>query len=114
MRQHVQELLFGPPPQRQRKAENPACTPAPLAWEATDGIPFNSTVEPEAKPRLKSHQQKILARLQSGPAVTDDLNKICNRFSARLGELRKAGYEISTEKVDGAKGVFRYSLEKAQ
>lgn len=49
----------------------------------------------------------VLARLQQGPATSIDLNSICYRYGARILELRKQGYDISTRKHDG---TFLYTL----
>lgn len=47
----------------------------------------------------------------SGTQVTNmDLSTICLRFGARLFELRKMGYEITT--TAGKSGLFIYKLKK--
>ena len=65
-------------------------------------------IEPEDKPRLSRQCTRILGRLQSGPATNIELNEICFRYSARLHDLKKAGFVYGKEKVE--KGVWRYWL----
>ena len=58
----------------------------------------------------KTNQRtRILRELKDKRFVTNlDLNKICFRYSARLAELRKDGYNIQKEYE--RQGVFRYWL----
>lgn len=54
-----------------------------------------------AAPKLTGQRKAILDRLKFGPATSQQLNAICFRFSARIHELRKQGYDIKTEMRDG-------------
>ena len=53
-------------------------------------------------------QARILARLREGPALNTDLNAIAFRFGGRIHELRREGYDITTEPLHG--GLVRYTL----
>lgn len=60
-----------------------------------------------------NQSEKILAVLEKAGdyGVTNvTLNRIAFRYSARLAELRKEGYDISTLYI--APGLFRYVLHK--
>lgn len=60
--------------------------------------------------RRQSSKERILALLQErGEADSDMLNKIAFRFGGRIEELRKAGYQIRTERIKD--GLFRYVYE---
>ena len=73
-------------------------------------IEANPSVKAEDKPRLTKQCREILAALRSGPKLNHELAPIGIRYSARIGELRKAGYEIETEHV--ANGVHKYTLRE--
>ena len=74
------------------------------------GVEFNPTVPGAAKPRLGRQQQAILDRLRKGSATNNDLCQIAQRFSARIGELREAGYDIRRTYDDDRRGVYMYEL----
>ena len=74
------------------------------------GLEFNPTVPEAAKPRLGRQQQAILDRLRKGPATNNELSQIAQRFSARSGELRAAGYDIRRTHDDHERGVYVYEL----
>ncbi len=79
---------------------------------ATTGIKVNPTVtqQPERK-RLSGHHIKIIERLRSGDATNSQLSAIALRYSARIEELRKAGYSISIVSRDHETGCNVYRLE---
>jgi len=66
--------------------------------------------EPPA--RLTKQCASIVARLQKGPATNTELSSIALRYSARIFELRKAGYQIEIISRDDESGVCLYSLTK--
>lgn len=74
-------------------------------------IPLNSTVSPEAAPRLSRQHHAILERLRQGPVRNTELTEIALRYSARIGELRNAGYDIRKQAISEERGVFEYWLE---
>lgn len=55
-----------------------------------------------------NQRAKILAALQGGPKTNIELGEICQRFGARIRELRQVGWPIETKKFSIA--VARYSL----
>ena len=85
--------------------------PRLFPWVPTPyGVEFNPTVSEAAKPRLGRQQQAILERLRRGPATNTELSQIAQRFSARIGELRAAGYDIRRTHDDHERGVYVYEL----
>lgn len=71
---------------------------------------FNPSVDPRDEIRLGKQQQRILDRLRRGPmtnveAVVD--LRVMNT-TARISELRQAGYEITAQR--GSEGVWTYRL----
>ena len=71
---------------------------------------LNKSVESEDKPRLGKQQAAVLERLRKGPATNMELLPISARFSARIHELRKAGFVINRANLGD--GLFEYSLGK--
>lgn len=65
----------------------------------------------EAKPRLSRQALAVLARLEAGPATNIELIPISTRFSARIYDLRRAGYVIETDQLDRGKGITQYTLK---
>ena len=62
-------------------------------------------------PRPMTQKERILARLQRGPATNRDLNDIAFRYSARIAELRNEGHNITWRAVKGCPGLTLYRLE---
>lgn len=62
--------------------------------------------------RRKTKKSLILAALQRGPQDSRDLNAICNRYGARIYELRGEGHAITKTPVAEAPGqsLWRYAL----
>ncbi|MBT9158940.1 MAG: hypothetical protein DDT26_00189 [Dehalococcoidia bacterium] len=60
----------------------------------------------------------ILSRLQRGPLTALDALNGCGRLrlAARIGDLRRAGYNIVTTTIEttGGKHVAQYSLTKGK
>lgn len=71
-------------------------------------VPVNASVPEEDVPRLSRHHHAILARLQSGPATNLELAIICQRFGARLYELKRAGHPWLKTHIKA--GVYEYRL----
>ena len=72
--------------------------------------PQDPKVAEQAKPRLSRQCQAILARLRRGSANNAELGTIAMRFSARIFDLRKAGFKIETFDHDHLTGVVWYRL----
>ncbi|HEV8674022.1 MAG TPA: hypothetical protein VGX21_08250 [Methylomirabilota bacterium] len=49
---------------------------------------------------------RVLNRLEAGPARTEELARICNRFGAIIHELRRAGVCIVTRRAPGVSYVY--------
>jgi hypothetical protein len=58
--------------------------------------------------RRQSNKDRVLARLQQGPASNVELNGICFRYGARIFELIRDGHPI--RKTHVGDGVWRYTL----
>lgn len=65
-------------------------------------------MKPVGRTRI-SQGEMILDLLRLGPATSSQLNAICFRYSARIHELRKAGYHISKKQI--TEGLWSYTLE---
>jgi hypothetical protein len=73
-------------------------------------IRLNPTVPGHEAPRLSAQHHAILDRLREGPATNLELGMICQRFGARLNELKRAGYPWRKECVKA--GIYRYTLNR--
>lgn len=62
------------------------------------------------KPRLSAQCVRVLDRLRRGVATNQELAGIANRFGARLWDLRKAGYGITTSEAKDGSGLCFYRL----
>ena len=60
--------------------------------------------------RRVSQKQKILERLQQGPATNTELVKIAINYRARVSDLRLDGYDIIC-KQNSDNGVTEYYIE---
>lgn len=78
----------------------------------------NPTLPQLAVDRCTGQKRAILERLTRGPVTNTELIQIAQRFGARIQELRELvgqyGFEIVTESVSEARGVYRYQLRKAE
>jgi hypothetical protein len=73
-------------------------------------IPLNSSVEEADKPRINGQAERILSRLREGPATNVELSAIALRYSARLGELKAAGFDWEITDRNRETGVNTYRL----
>lgn len=60
-------------------------------------------------PRLSGQNAAILERLRRGPATNDELIRISRKYTSRTSDLRKHGFKITCERLDG--GLTPYRLE---
>lgn len=58
--------------------------------------------------RVGTFRRRIADRLREGPATNLELSAICNRYGARLLELKRAGFLWKLERV--GPGVNRYTM----
>jgi hypothetical protein len=74
---------------------------------------FNSTVDPRDEARLGKQQRRLLDRLMRGPLT--NVEGVCDlrilNMTARVSELRQAGYRIDAQR--GSEGVWTYRLVAA-
>jgi hypothetical protein len=59
--------------------------------------------------RRQSGADRLLAKLQDGPATNLELIHVVQRISGRVEDLRKRGWLIDCTKLQP--GVFRYELK---
>jgi len=57
--------------------------------------------------RRASNRDRVLARLQQGPATNVQLNDICFRYGARILELKREGFAIVKAHVGQSVWVYR-------
>lgn len=63
---------------------------------------------PDDKPRLSASSQAILDRLRDGPASNIDLMQVGGvRYGARIHDLRKYGYTISSDRAADGSWVYQ-------
>ena len=60
--------------------------------------------------RLGGHNLKILERLQRGPATNRELAAISLKYTARVSDLREAGYDVRCVAQDRKSGFALYEL----
>ena len=61
------------------------------------------------RPRLAGQNAAILERLREGPATNEELARLSLKYTSRLSDLRKAGYEIECKRGKG--GLNTYELK---
>lgn len=62
-----------------------------MAWPADSHITSPADIR-----RLSDQNQRVLARLQRGPATRHELQALASNITARISDLREAGYDIPT------------------
>jgi len=67
---------------------------------------FRPGLEADA-PRLDSQCDRMLARLQKGPATNVELSGISLKYTSRVTDLRQLGHVIECEKRVGGVTVYR-------
>jgi len=60
--------------------------------------------------RLSAQDARVLARLEQGPCRNFDLAQIALNFTARISDLRKAGFDIRIIERDRSSGRVVYQL----
>jgi hypothetical protein len=75
-------------------------------------LPVRDThvTDPDEIHRLRSQNDRILERLQKGPASNYELAQISLKYTSRLSDLRKAGYTVTCERHAG--GGATYELQR--
>jgi hypothetical protein len=62
------------------------------------------------RPRLSRQCAAILARLEQGPATNRDLAGLSLKYTSRISDLRKAGYQVAVTDRDHGSGRTVYAL----
>jgi hypothetical protein len=62
------------------------------------------------RPRLSRQCAAILARLEQGPATNRDLAGLSLKYTSRISDLRKAGYQVAVTDHDRGSGRTVYAL----
>ena len=68
-------------------------------------------VQPE-KRRVSKQCALILARLREGPATNRELAAISLKYTSRISDARKTGYDIRVVSQDRASGLTVYELKE--
>lgn len=63
-------------------------------------------------PRLTNQCQKILERLQRGPATNKELADLSLKYTGRISDLRASGYAVEVLSRDRKTGVTIYHLKE--
>jgi hypothetical protein len=66
--------------------------------------------EPAEIRRLATQNERILARLQRGPATNYELAQIALKYTSRIDDCRKAGHRITCTRHAG--GGATYELQR--
>lgn len=72
--------------------------------------PRDPRVASDEKPRLGGQNARILERLRKGPATNAELAAISLKYTARISDLRHAGYDVRVIHHDRTTGVAVYQL----
>ena len=72
--------------------------------------PSDPHVVPDERPRLTGQNAEILARLRCGPATNRELARISLKYTSRISDLRKAGYDVRVISRDRRTGHTLYEL----
>ena len=62
------------------------------------------------KVRLSRQNQLILNRLLEGPTTNDELHNIALKYTSRISDLRKLGYDIKCYDQNKTTGLTWYRL----
>jgi hypothetical protein len=67
-------------------------------------------LEPSEVRRLAGQSLRILAELKRGPMTRDEIAAIGRNVTARVSDLRKAGYDVRCIEQNRRTGFTRYAL----
>ena len=62
--------------------------------------------------RLSRQCQAILDRLRHGPATNRELSALCLKYTSRISDLRKSGYDVQVVRHDRATGQTWYQWRR--
>lgn len=72
--------------------------------------PIDPKLSAIERPRLQGQNGVILDRLRQGPVTNDELSRIARKYTSRISDLRKAGYDIRVVEHDRSSGLSLYRL----
>ena len=58
------------------------------------------------RPRLRGQNAAILERLKRGPATNTELAGLSLKYTSRISDIRKAGYQITNRRLEGGLTVY--------
>lgn len=73
---------------------------------------FDINVDSVQRPRLSAHCETILTMLRAGTVSNVEIAKVSKNHTARISNLRKAGYVIKCRFIDKKTGLTEYTLLK--
>jgi hypothetical protein len=79
-------------------------------FSARPVAPASPTLAPAERRRLSRQNAAILARLQAGPATRRELTDIALNVTARVSELRDAGFDVRVVERNTVTGRTVYRL----
>lgn len=74
-------------------------------------VPASPALAPVERRRLAGQNAAILERLERGPATRRELTEIALNVTARVSELRAAGYDVRVVERDYATGRTVYAID---
>lgn len=73
-------------------------------------IDFDAVNAPKTdRPRLNKQSLAIFKLLQSGPVENKNLQQIAFNYTARISDIRKAGWDVKCKRLSGGRSL--YTLE---
>lgn len=76
-------------------------------------VPTDPNVVPAESPRLTGQNLKILQRLRQGQASNKELSQIALKYTSRISDLRKFGFDVVVVNRDYETGLTFYALREA-
>lgn len=73
-------------------------------------FPTDPNVEPTDTPRLTGQNLRILNRLRLGPASNTELSGISLKYTSRISDLRKHGFDIECRRQAGGWNLYYLHL----
>lgn len=81
-----------------------------LFQEATRIEPRDTHVVPAERPRLSGQNGRILELLKHRRATNTELATISRKYTSRISDIRKAGYDVRVVERDHKTGLTVYEL----
>lgn len=83
-----------------------------LGWyKDSNGVKRRRSPDQADRERFASSTQKIVDRLLQGPATNAELSKISLKYTSRISDARKRGYQITCTRKDSiGTGLTEYRI----